>query len=223
MAMGEHLAIPMTDRQDPSHDLLTLTQWLSPAFPLGGFAYSHGLETAIADGRISDAAGLEAWLDGLLRYGSAWCDGILLARALAGDAAEDLQDLASALAPSRERWGESLAQGRAFQAIVAPDAASPLVLPVALGVAARDLNLAPQTVVGLYLQAWLSNLVLCSVRAIPLGQAQGQSVITNLNARISELAPQIAAAELDDLSSIALAGDLASLQHETLSARLFKS
>ncbi|MGB8622960.1 MAG: urease accessory UreF family protein, partial [Paracoccaceae bacterium] len=96
-------------------DLLSLTQWLSPAFPVGGFAYSHGLEQAIAAGDVADAEGLEQWLSVVLDEGSGAVDATLLCLALKG---ADMADLARALAASKERLAEAETQGAAFAAAV---------------------------------------------------------------------------------------------------------
>jgi urease accessory protein len=105
-----------TDPDPGAEDLalLTLTQWLSPAFPLGSFAYSHGLETAIAEGCVPDAAGLEAWLGYVLRHGSGRSDAIMLHAVLRGEDPDALADLVRALAPSAERARESMSRSFAF-------------------------------------------------------------------------------------------------------------
>jgi urease accessory protein len=125
----------------PGAGLLTLTQWLSPAFPLGGFAYSHGLEWAISAGEIADAVGLRRWLEAVVAEGAGRADAILLAQALRPEADHGALDaLGRALAPSRERLVETLEQGtaltRATNALLGLDY-PPAVLPVALGRAAQ--------------------------------------------------------------------------------------
>ncbi|MEP0320988.1 urease accessory protein UreF, partial [Bauldia litoralis] len=100
--------------------LQRLLAWLSPAFPVGAYTYSHGLEWAIEDGTVVTAADLEAWLDGVLRHGGGRNDAILFAHAWRAAAANDLGqlraivELAAAFQPSKERHLEATAQGRAF-------------------------------------------------------------------------------------------------------------
>lgn len=61
--------------------LQKLITWLSPAFPVGAFAWSAGLETAIADRRVTDAECLQSWIEGALHHGGIKTDAILLAHA----------------------------------------------------------------------------------------------------------------------------------------------
>ena len=94
-----------------------LFAWLSPAFPIGSFAYSQGLEFAVSDGLVIDAAGLQAWLEAVTRSGSLWNDLVLLAAVRGAASREDIHDIAAlslALQPSRERFEEARLQGVAF-------------------------------------------------------------------------------------------------------------
>ena len=101
---------------------LRLLTWFSPAFPVGAFGYSHGLETAIREGQVGTADALEAWILGLLEHGSGWSDAVLFRLAWVADAAEiaELGELAEALAPSRERHRETMQLGAAFVDAVRP-------------------------------------------------------------------------------------------------------
>ncbi|WP_372602839.1 urease accessory protein UreF [Actibacterium sp.] len=209
-----------------SADLLTLTQWLSPAFPLGSFAYSHGLETAIATDQVGDAAGLQDWLQLVLEEGAGAVDVTLLCLTQKGADADDLAALALALATSRERQEETLAQGRALVSTINQingEDAPARPLPVALGVAARRLDLSPEQVAALYLHGFASNLVSVAVRFVPLGQTEGQRVLAGLHPTIQAVAARAAQATLDDLGSAALGADLSAMQHEELDVRIFKT
>lgn len=207
----------------PAH--LTLVHWLSPAFPTGAFAYSHGLEAEIAAGTVHDASSLGVWLSNVLRFGAGWQDAVLLTHALAGDCAA-LDDLARALQPSAERLRESAEQGAAFARTVAGmtgRALAPRLLPVAVGEAAAALALPAQIVAALYLQGFVGNLVTIAIRHVPLGQTEGQGVLARLLPVIEELATRAAGASLDDLGTCALAGDMAALRHETMEVRIFRT
>jgi len=206
--------------------LLTLVQWLSPAFPVGGFAYSHGLEWAISQGEVTTADSLRDWLEDILAHGSGRSDAILLACALRGEDAAPLADLAHALAPSRERLEETLAQGRAFLATtnaLTGQHLPAMPYPVAVGVAARGLGILPERVVALYLHAFASNLVQAGVRFIPLGQTEGQQVLAALHPHIERIAGEAAFAGPDDIGTATLRGDLAAMHHETMNVRIFRT
>jgi urease accessory protein len=207
----------------PAH--LTLIQWLSPAFPTGAFAYSHGLERQISTGVVTDAASLEVWLTNVLRFGAGWQDAVLLAQSLDGDSSA-LDDLARALQPCAERLQETREQGAALARTVAGITGRVLPmrsLPVALGEAAKPLDLPKLDVISLYLQGLAGNLVTIAIRHIPLGQTEGQLVLSRLLPLIHDLARRAADATLDDLGGCALAGDLAALQHETQDVRIFRT
>lgn len=206
--------------------LLSVTQWLSPAFPLGSFAYSHGLETAIAAGDVTDAGSLAAWLDYVLRFGTGRTDAILIHAALRGEPADGLAAGARALAPSAERAREAEDQGAALvrtlnslQGTEAP----PRPLPVAFGAAASALDLPAERLVALYLHAFLSNLVTCATRAVPLGQTEAQAVLARLAPAIETVASETAGVPVDQIASSAFGADLASLQHETQAVRIYRT
>lgn len=206
--------------------LLSLVQWLSPAFPTGAFAYSHGLEAAVVAGEAGSEAALADWLADILTYGAGWNDAVLLGCGLRGEDPEALCDLARALAGTAERLSETEEQGAAFaraRAAMTGSGTRPLPLPLALAVAARDLPLAPEQVIALFLHAFASNLVSAGVRFIPLGQAAGQRVLAALHPVIVEIAQKAATASRADLAQSAFRADLQSASHETLDVRIFKT
>ncbi|RVT85607.1 urease accessory protein UreF [Rhodobacteraceae bacterium CCMM004] len=207
-------------------DWLTLMQWLSPAFPVGGFAYSHGLEAAMASGDVGDAAALERWLDGVLRHGAGRSDAVLLCAAMApGARLGDLADLARALAAGAERWTETRDQGAAFAAAVrglgvaVPD----LPMPVAVGAAARTLSLPPQGVAAAYLQAFAAGLVSAAVRWLAIGAVPGQRVLAGCRPAIAAASAAAPGTRPEDIATAVPAADLGALLHETLQPRQFRS
>jgi urease accessory protein len=223
--------------------LKKLLAWLSPSFPVGGFSYSHGLEWAIEDGTVKTPADLEAWLADILRRGAGWSDAVLFAHAhraaSAGDGASlaAVNELAVALQPSRERHLEATAQGRAFLSTVAATwpnerlaaaasafpADAPVAYPVAVALAcgAHDIPLGPA--LNACLGAFLANLVSAAVRAVPLGQTDGQKIIAALSPLVEATARSAPTISLDDIGSAAWRADIASMKHETQYTRLFRS
>lgn len=213
--------IPMTDAS-----LLTLTQWLSPAFPVGAFAYSHGLELAISDGHVRSADDVFAWLEQTLTIGGGKVDAWLLSMTLQGADADDMAQLAQAVAGTRERWEETVQQGAAFAKTVSQMSGVEYparALPVAVGLAARTLDLAPKTVIALYLSSYMSNLVSAGVRFVPLGQTDGQVILARLHPLIDALAERAVHATQSSLTTSAFAADLASARHEDMDVRIFKT
>ncbi|WP_246547074.1 urease accessory protein UreF [Ancylobacter defluvii] len=222
-------------------DLIALFVWLSPAYPVGAFAYSHGLEWAVEAGDIRDAAGLAGWVDDLLRHGGPFTDAALLAQAWraagAGDAAAfaEVAELASAFAPSRERQMETLNQGDAFLAATRVAWPSPgferlsgawggrLAYPVAVGAAAAIHGLPLPATLTAFLTAVAANLVSAAVRLVPLGQTDGNRALAGCAATIRDIVVAAPHVDLDALGGAALRSDIASMRHETQYTRLFRS
>ncbi len=217
---------------------LPLLVWLSPAFPVGAFAYSHGLEAAVESGDIHDAPSLQAWLMDLIDHGSIRTDAILTAQAwrVAQDKAalQELNDLALALANSRERYLETSAQGTAFiTAITAAWACAPaselaswdmpIAYPIAVGASAAGHKIPLPALVEAYVLAFVGNLISAAVRLGPVGQTDGQKITAAVLARLRDIAHAAQSASLDDLGAVALRSDIAAMQHETQYSRLFRS
>lgn len=218
-----------TEPATGSGDMLLLSQWLSPAFPVGAFAWSHGLEAAVQDGVVTPDT-LAAWLEDVLCRGAGRADAALIgAAAEARDAAAlaQVDALACALAPSAGRLAETLEQGRAFALTVSavwPENEIPrLCYPVALGRAAALHGLSAELTATLYLQAFIANLTSAATRLVPLGQTGAQALVARLSGRCAPLARAALAEGLDGIASMSLAADIASMRHEQLYSRIFRS
>ena len=211
--------------------LLRLLTVLSPAFPVGAFGYSHGLETAIRDGMVRDAGTLSAWIAGLIEHGGGWSDAVLFKAALDcaddGAALADLVELAAALPPSLERRRETLGQGEAFltaaRAWGETPLSGPVAYPVAVGAVCGQAGIPLEPALTAWLHAFAANLVSVAVRAIPIGQTDGVATIAELEPVILATAARAANSTLDDLGQSAILSDIAAMRHETLGVRLFIS
>jgi urease accessory protein len=221
--------------------LYRLMTWLSPAFPVGAFSYSSGIEWAVEAGDIVDVTTLRDWLVSMLADGPGFCDGVLLAQARRAAASSDdamlreVAELAAAFAPSRERHLETASQGRAFieiaraawncdgldRLIAACDGA--IVYPVAVGIvsAAHAIPLAPT--MHAFLHALTSNWISAGARLVPLGQTDSQRALAALEPVVVATAKRAISATLDDLGSATFRADLAGMRHETQYTRLFRS
>lgn len=220
---------------------LPLLVWLSPSFPVGAFAYSHGLEWAHEAQDVIDAASLRNWLADLLDHGAARNDAILLAEAYraaeAGRDADlrDIAELALALSPTSERRLEATTQGDAFLRAIGPSwpcaAAArlrevwpdPVAYPVAVGVAAAGHELPLLDVIEATLLAFVQNLVSAAIRLGIVGQTDGQRVIAALIPDVRRMAATSLEHDLDDLGAAVFRSDLSSIRHETQYTRLFRS
>jgi urease accessory protein len=221
--------------------MLPLLAWLSPSYPVGAYAYSHGLEWAAEAGDIADERSLAEWLSDVIEYGAGRNDAILLAHAhraaCAGDlgALAETNDLALALAPSRELRLETSQQGRSFldatlaawptPALADLAAALPgeVAYPIAVGAcAAAHRVLLAATLEG-YLLAFVQNLVSAAVRLAPIGQTGGTRVVAGLAPAVAALAAAVPDLTLDDIGGATFRADLGSSLHETQYTRLFRS
>lgn len=224
--MGRGISMSIPEPPGGMTALLSLVQWLSPAFPTGGFAYSHGLEQAVAAGDVRMAEDLADWLSDILALGAGWNDAVLIACALRGEDIGDLADTARALAGSAERLRETEEQGAAFaraRAAMTGGGDPALPLPLAVARAAADLGLPDMQVIALYLHSFASNLVSAGVRFIPLGQAAGQRALASLHPLIGILAERALDATCADLAMTAFRADLGAMAHETMDVRIFKT
>lgn len=225
------MAAPIRMNTWPQHmttDALTLAQLLSPSFPVGAFAYSHGLEAVIDDGTIQTADDLQGWLHCLLTSGSAHSDAVLLTLAFDADVADvdHIDALARAFAASKERLLETDLQGGAFCKTVESVWDINLgrrTYPVAVGRAAREMKLDRDLCTAMFLQAFVGNLCGAAMRLVPLGQTDGQRIQTALKPVCVAVAHTTKNATPDDLHSVTFASDIAAMRHETQHIRVFRS
>ena len=230
-----------TDARLETGALYRLMAWLSPAYPVGAFSYSSGIEWAVEAGDIGDADSLKAWLAVMLGEGGGFCDAVLFVHAHRASADDDaaalraVAELAAAFVPSKERFLETTAQGRAFldatraawpcRAIDRLDAAwdGPVALPVAVGVACAGHGVACAAALHAFLHAVAANWISAGMRLIPLGQTDGQRALAAMEDNVAAAAARALATPLAELGSAAFRADIAGMRHETQYTRLFRS
>jgi urease accessory protein len=226
---------------DEAAALYRLMTWLSPAFPIGAFSWSSGIEWAVEAGDIVDVTTLQDWLASMLADGPGFCDGVFLAHAHRATASideaslRDAAELAAAFAPSRERHLETAAQGRAFieiaraawncdgldRLVAACDGA--IVYPVAVGIVSAAHAIPLASTMHAFLHAVTSNWISAAARLIPLGQTDSQRALAALEPAVIAVGKHALGASLDDLGSATFRADLGSMRHETQYTRLFRS
>jgi urease accessory protein len=220
-----------------------LLTWLSPAFPVGAFSYSHGLEQAVEAGHVTNRATLVTWIEGILRYGSGRVDGMVLLEAHRSvtlsdaDRLRDVVELATAMRGSAELALESNAQGAAFWKAIgagwpalvkAPilrrlaDAPA-MSYPITVGAVTAVAGINEISVLYAYLTAFCGILVSSAQRLLPVGQSQGLAAIAILEPTITHQVAVLRAASYESLGGAALMVDWCSMRHETQETRLFRS
>lgn len=214
--------------------LQRLMTWLSPAFPVGAFAYSAGLETVIVQGKISTSDHLHDWLLGTLTRGSGLSDAIILTEAHRAEAdatkLSEIADFCHALTPSAERLQEMDTLGHAFIEAAAAWPTPALQhlpescpYPVAVGAIAGSHNIPLLSTLTAFLTAYVHAQISVAVRLVPLGQNDGLRTLAKLEPTIAIIAAEAATKTLDDIGTISYAADIAAMQHETLNSRIFRS
>ncbi len=224
--------------------LVRLLTWLSPGFPVGGYSYSHGLETAVDRGLVKDRLSGSQWIGAILRLGSGRADAVFLRAAWRAMAGGDLAAVsavaadAAAFRATAETALESTSQGRAFlSAVLAAwpeprtEAAArhldgedlPISYPVAVGLAAQGGGLSEDAATLAYLHAFTAGLVSAAVRLIPLGQTDGLKVLAELEPAILAVAGETATLSRDAVGTATWLVDWTSARHETQDVRLFRS
>lgn len=216
-----------------STGLQKLLTWLSPSFPVGAFAWSAGLETAIVHGIVTGQQGTQDWIAGSLEHGTLKTDAIFLSQAHTGfaDAGRlaELSELCLALTPSSERRAETTQTGAAFSMATAawPACGAPLPdpcpYPIAVGALAGRHGINLRDTLVAFLTAAVHGQVSVAVRLVPIGQVAGLSIMAGLEPTIAEKADWCEQACLEDISSVAYGADIAQMQHETLTTRIFRS
>ena len=231
------------EARGPARDpLYRLLAWLSPAYPIGAFSYSHGVESAVEAGFIKDRASLVAWLESVLLQGTAVVDGALFAMAWRAADAGDwkqfdaLAERAAAWRGTSEMALESRQQGGSFLSMTraawphpALDAAherlaGELSLPVAVALAAAAHGIALERALEGYLHGFTANLISAALRTVPLGQSDGQIALATLEPAVWRAVEAAqAVTSLDEVGTATPLLDWCSLSHETLYTRLFRS
>jgi len=214
-----------------------LMSWLSPSYPVGAFAYSHGLEGAVEASRVANAKDLHDWIATVLRFGTGNTDGVLFREAWKSAMANDqhrfdiISELANAFQPTAEIALEAMSQGKAFRrathnAWPAPmhvESSANQTYPVAVALACADHGIGVEEGLHAYYHAFASNLVSAGVRLIPLGQSDGQAILARLEITVAAAQLFAMTCSIDDLGSANPVIDLDSMVHETQYTRLFRS
>jgi urease accessory protein len=217
--------------------LTKLLQLASPALPVGAFSYSQGLESAVEAGIVRDAADTQRWIADVLALSLARMEAPVLLRLMGAWSRQDMDGvdhwngLFLASRESAELRAETAQMGYSLARLLPDLISTPLKLdtldeiayPTAYACAAAHWQIDPPQALVAYLWSWLENQVMAALKAVPLGQTDGQKILLGLSGAVT-LAAEIAATLDDDaLGNFAPGFALLSCQHETQYSRLFRS
>jgi urease accessory protein len=220
--------------------LLNLLQLASPTLPVGAYSYSEGIEALVQQGTIDGASKLEHWLKQELQYGAVRLEAAVMLRAYRAVISNDSTALTNwnhwltAARETEELRSQSLQMGRSllrlFQALETPS--SSLLPPhleescnfaIAFGLVAANWTIDEQSATLGYLHSWVTNLISAGIKLIPLGQTAGQQLLLRMGEDVDRATQEILTLQDTDLASCGWGLSLASMSHETLYSRLFRS
>ena len=202
--------------------LQILQIWFSSSFPVGSYAYSHGLEALIDDDKIKNRDHVREYLEALLFYGSLRNDYIFLKSVYVG---EEINDLILASASSKERHIEMIDMGNSFRKIMKDS--WELVLEentsfvYCISKAALHFNIKFDDLIKFYLQSYISNLINVCVKHIPMSQKDGQILNVNFIDQIQKFLDQSYQLTLKDIGTSFFIGDIFAIKHENLDSRIY--
>ncbi len=222
LTVWDVLIVINTKMQKIKDPLQILQIWFSSSFPVGSYAYSHGLEAIIDDNKIKNKDDVKEYLEALLFYGSLRNDYIFLKSVYMG---EEINDLILASASSKERHTEMIDMGNSFRKIMKDS--WELVLEentsfvYCISKAALHFDIKFDDLIKFYLQSYISNLINVCVKHIPMSQKDGQTLNVNFIHRIQKFLKQSKQLSLKDIGTSFFIGDIFAIKHENLDSRIY--
>lgn len=214
--------------------LAKLLQLASPTLPVGAYSYSGGLEAACEAGVVSDAASAERWIGDVLEWSTARMEAPILLSFLSGFEKKDLKkaektnEMFLASRETAELRAETVQMGYSLNRLLKDIGVGEVPVeepsfPAAFAFAAAHWKIKPEDALQAYLWAWLENQVMAAVKAVPLGQTDGQKILLSLGGRLSSVAEKAKTLKEDDLGNFVPGLAMLSSKHETQYSRIFRS
>jgi len=221
--------------------ILKLLQLASPNLPLGAYAYSEGIETLVEQNIITSSETLFNWLSQQLKFSSIRIETALMIRSYQNFINHNIEQInywnqySSATRESKELRQQSWQMGNSLIKLLLQIEANenltqiinqinlPCNYNIAFGITGQWWQLNLEDVTLTYLQSWANNLIMAGIKLIPLGQTQGQQILAEINQTISKIYPEIINLKDDQLFSCNFGLSLASMEHQLLYSRLFRS
>ena len=225
-----------------NNQLFYLMQMAGGTFPSGGFSQSWGLETYVAEGAVTDDGSFIAFTETYLESTVARCEGPLMREAYklaaSGDieGIKELEELSIAVKVTKESRESSIRMGKAFMRIMADVlndevvselrkqcGAAGITYPVIYGAVCGRLGIDIEEAMKAFVFSTVNGLVQCAVKLVPLGNTQAQQVMQQLYPAMDGAVKCSMTVELDDISNFCPGLDIASINHEFLTTRLYMS
>ncbi|OGA64782.1 MAG: urease accessory protein UreF [Betaproteobacteria bacterium RIFCSPLOWO2_12_FULL_68_20] len=209
--------------------LALLLQLASPALPVGAYSYSGGLEAAIEAGVVTNAASAQRWIGDVLEHSIARMEAPLFLRLCSQDAdIERWNELFLASRETAELRAETVQMGYSLNLLLPELGVENVALeepafPTVFARAAITWGIEPREALLAYLWAWLENQVMAALKAVPLGQTEGQKMLLALGEKLLGIVEEAARMDDEELGNLAPGLALASARHETQYSRLFRS
>ena len=211
--------IKMNSIKDP---LQILQIWFSSSFPVGSYAYSHGLEAIIDNKLIKNKDDVEEFLNALLFNGTLRNEYIFIKSIYEG---KEINNLILSSASSKERQIEMVDMGNSFRKIMKQswdfELAENTAFTYCLTKAAIHFNIKFDYLIKFYLQSFISNLINVCVKHIPISQKDGQKLNVIFINQIQDFLQKSEKFNLEDIGSTFFIGDLFSIKHENLETRIY--
>ena len=211
--------IKMDKIKDP-HQILQI--WFSSSFPIGSYAYSHGLESLIDTKKIQNKSDVIEFLEAVLNYGTLRNDYIFI-KSIYNNL--EINDLILSNATSKERQIEMIAMGNSFRNIMRDSWDLNLqensAFIYCLSKAAIYFNIDFNDLIKFYFQSFISNLITVCVKHIPVSQKDGQSINVMFINKIQDFINNSKDLTLDDIGTTFFIGDLFSMKHENQETRIY--
>ena len=214
--------------------LAKLLQLASPTLPVGAYSYSGGLEAACEAGVVSDAASAERWIGDVLEWSTVRMEAPILLSFLSGFEKKDLKkvektnEMFLASRETAELRAETVQMGYSLNRLLKDIGVGEVPVeepsfPAAFAFAAAHWKIKPDDALQAYLWAWLENQVMAAVKAVPLGQTDGQKILLSLGGRLFSVAEKAKSLKDDDLGNFVPGLAMLSSKHETQYSRIFRS
>jgi urease accessory protein len=206
-----------------------LLQLASPTLPVGAYSYSGGLEAAVEAGVVHDAASAQQWIADVLDHSVARMEAPILLRLMKRpEGSRQWNEMFLASREAAELRAETVQMGFSLNKLLPELGVERLELeevsfPAAFAHAAASWNIEPQAALTAYLWSWVENQVMAAIKAVPLGQTDGQRMLLSLGRRIEETVGQASAIRDEELGNFTPGLAMLSTQHETQYSRLFRS